>query len=189
MDKVQGDVMYAPYSIATSVEGDVLYESEIDSFDRQLNTLRSYQIKSSEQNIISSSGFYTNSNKAVRMAPIRSYPVAYVKRLDGDIVSTSMFNDACDKEVGVRNYKWREIDVSGKPYASLASTVSEQIVRVNQFGMFTSASNFTATSVVSLATSWMQITSLDPHWRNQDVSLKVQKSTFHLRLKRLMKHW
>lgn len=73
MDKVQGDVMYAPYSIATSVEGDVLYESEIDSFDRQLNTLRSYQIKSSEQNIISSSGFYTNSNKAVRMAPIRSY--------------------------------------------------------------------------------------------------------------------
>ena len=142
MDKVQGDVMYAPYSIATSVEGDVLYESEIDSFDRQLNTLRSYQIKSSEQNIISSSGFYTNSNKAVRMAPIRSYPVAYVKRLDGDIVSTSMFNDACDKEVGVRNYKWREIDVSGKPYASLASTVSEQIVRVNQFGMFTSASNF-----------------------------------------------
>ena len=29
MDKVQGDVMYAPYSIATSVEGDVLYESEM----------------------------------------------------------------------------------------------------------------------------------------------------------------
>lgn len=142
MDKVQGDVMYAPYSIATTVEGDVLFESEIDSFDRQLNTLRSYQIKSSEQNIISSSGFYTNSSKAVRMSPIRSYPVAYVKRLDGNIVSTSMFNDACDKEVGVRNYQWREIDVSGKPFASLASTVSEQIVRVNQFGMFTSATNF-----------------------------------------------
>ncbi|WP_180190303.1 hypothetical protein [Acinetobacter sp. YH01009] len=142
MDKVQGDVMYAPYSIATSVEGDVLYESEIDSFDRQLNTLRSYQIKSIDQNIISTGGFYTNSNNAVRMQPIRSYPVAYVKRMDNDIVSTSMFNDDCDKEVGVRNYKWREIDISGKPISSITSTVSEQIVRVNQFGMFTSASNF-----------------------------------------------
>lgn len=142
MDKVQGDVMYAPYSIATSIEGDVMYESEIDSFDRQLNTLRSYQIKSIDQNIISTGGFYTNSNKAVRMTPIRSYPVAYVKRMEGDIVSTSMFNDECDKEVGVRNYTWREIDISGKPFSGITSSVSEQIVRVNQFGMFTSASNF-----------------------------------------------
>lgn len=142
IDKVQGDVLYAPYSIATSVEGDVMYESEIDSFDRQLNTFRSYQIKSIDQNIISTGGFFTNSNKAVRMGAIRSYPVAYVKRMDGDIVSTSMFNDECDKEVGVRNYKWREIDISGKPFSSITSTVSEQIVRVNQFGMFTGANNF-----------------------------------------------
>lgn len=142
IDKIRGDVMYAPYSIATSVEGDVMFESEIDSFDRQLNTLRSYQIKSIDQNIISTGGFYTNSNKAVRMTPIRSYPVAYVKRMDGNIVSTSMFNDECDKEVGVRNYNWREIDISGKPFSSITSTISEQIVRVNQFGMFTSASNF-----------------------------------------------
>ncbi|HCA5183668.1 TPA: hypothetical protein MW242_003307 [Acinetobacter baumannii] len=142
MDKVHGDVMYAPYTIATSIEDDVMYETEIDSFDRQLNTLRSYQIKSADQNIISSSGFFKNTNKAVRLDSIRRYPVAYVKRMEGDTVVTSMFNDDCDKNVGIRNYKWREIDLSGKPYSSIASTVSDQIVRVNQFGMFTSASNF-----------------------------------------------
>lgn len=141
IDKLQGDVLYAPYSLVTTVAGDVLYETEIDSFDRQLNTTRSIKITQIPQKIISSYGYFTNSNNAVMMET-RSYPVAYLTSMNDYSVQLGMFNDACHKSIGQREYEWREIDISGKAYDTLTSAISEQFVRVNQMGMFTSSNNF-----------------------------------------------
>jgi len=142
IDKNIGDVLYAPYSLVTTIANDVLYETEVDSFDRQLNTYRSVQIQKIPLNIISTHGFFTNSNKAVVINQARSYPVGYVRNMNGLQVRSAMFNDACNKDIGIRDYEWREIDISGKPLDSITSTVSEHQVRINQMGMFSGASNF-----------------------------------------------
>lgn len=132
---------FAPYSRVTNVVNDVIFEADVDTFDRQVMNQR-YLMSGipSKRHIITTDGFFYDSHSHM---PVKGmgYPVGYLISQAGLFTGTALVNDQCDKNLGKRKYEWHKIDLSGKPISHITATIPTTQTIVSPYGMFSYTTN------------------------------------------------
>lgn len=137
----EGYKAFAPYSRVTNVVNDVIFEADIDTFDRQVMNQR-YLMSGipSKRHIITTDGFFYDSYSHM---PVKGmgYPVGYLISQAGLFTGTALVNDQCDKNLGKRKYEWQKIDLSGKPISYITTTIPTTQTIVSPYGMYSYTTN------------------------------------------------
>lgn len=115
-----GGYGFAPYVNAYFVVGDILFKKPMDYFDRKIITYEQLTRNFSDSRAIIGNTSFKNSYGT--MESKFGFPQAYLKQQAGLIVSLSVFNDGCVKDVGIRNIHFDRIDLSGIPVTALFSS-------------------------------------------------------------------
>lgn len=133
----EGLKAFAPYTRVTNVVNDVIFEADVDTFDRQVMNQR-YVMAGipSKRHIITTDGFFYDSYSHM---PVKGmgYPVGYLISQAGLFTGTALVNDECDKNLGKRKYEWQKIDLSGKPISYITTTIPTSQTVISPYGMFT----------------------------------------------------
>lgn len=140
---------YAPYSRVTNVINDVIFEADVDTFNRRVLNQR-YLMSGvpSQRHLITPDGYYTDSYSHMPVGQY-GYPVGYLIEQSGLYTGTAAFNDKCDKTLAKRKYKWQKIDISGKDVSFITQTIPVTETVVSAYGLF----NFTTNSYLFLQKS------------------------------------
>ncbi|HFG7030414.1 TPA: hypothetical protein ACGIK9_002899 [Acinetobacter baumannii] len=137
----EGVAAYAPYSRVTNVINDVIFEADVDTFDRKLTNQR-YLMAGipSKRIILTVDKMFEDTNSHIPNKQY-GYPVGYLTSQTGLYTGTAIYNDACDKTVGLRKYQWEKIDLSGKKLGHILQVIPTTQTVVSPYGMFTFSVN------------------------------------------------
>lgn len=132
---------YAPYSRVTNVINDVIFEADVDTFNRRvLNHRYLMSGVASQRHLITPDGYYTDSYSHMPTGQY-GYPVGYLIEQSGLYTGTAAFNDKCDKSLAKRKYKWQQIDISGKDISFITQTIPVTETVISAYGLFTVTNN------------------------------------------------
>lgn len=132
---------YAPYSRVTNVINDVIFEADVDTFNRRVLNQR-YLMSGvpSQRHLITPDGYYKDSYSHMPSGQ-HGYPVGYLIEQSGLYTGTAALNDSCDKSLAKRKYKWQKIDISGKDISFITQSIPVTETIVSAYGLFNVTSN------------------------------------------------